>query len=391
MRGRQTRVLVLAGLAVLLVSFDSSVLVLALPAIAAELHSSVPALTELGSALALGSLAALPLSMLADRLGRRVVLASAVAGFSAANIASALAPTLIWLTAARVVAVCFETVAASVATALVIEEVPQERRGLAVAAITVMAGAGTGLTTLIYPLLAPRWRLLYVAGSAGVFAALLLARSLPESRAWTAVTIAHKRHFAMRLLLTPPWRGRLLVVALAAALGSLLFQPAGLLVALFASRQLDLGPAAISAVVVVSGMASIPAFPLGGALSDRIGRRAVGVALSGLTVCFAAAAFSGSRTSYWAGNVLWSVLASAASPALGAWYGELFPTRARATSESAGAAAGALGGVVGFQLVGALQPHLGLGPSLMATAAGALVGAALLLVLPETRGEPLPP
>src|SRR5262245_66219313 len=106
MRGRQTRVLVLAGLAVLLVSFDSSVLVLALPAIAAELRSSVPALTELGSALALGSLAALPLSMLADRLGRRLVLASAVAGFSAASIASAVAPNLAWLPGARGGGIC---------------------------------------------------------------------------------------------------------------------------------------------------------------------------------------------------------------------------------------------------------------------------------------------
>src|SRR5262249_41884203 len=122
MTARQTRVLVLAGPGVRLATFDSSVLVLALPAIAAELHSSVPALTELGSALALGSLAALPLSMLADRLGRRLVLASAVAGFSAANIASALAPTLFWLTAARVVAGCFETVGARVATALGIAE-----------------------------------------------------------------------------------------------------------------------------------------------------------------------------------------------------------------------------------------------------------------------------
>src|SRR5215472_14444343 len=205
MTARQLRVLVLAGLAVLLVSFDSSVMVLALPAIAAELHSSVPALTELGSALALGSLAALPLSMLADRLGRRLVLAAAVAGFSAANIASAAAPTLAWLTAARVVAVCFETVAASVATALVIEEVPQARRGLAVAAITVMAGAGTAMTTLLYPILAPHWRLLYVAGSFGLVAALLLLRLLPESRAWTAAAATHHQRFALRLLMAPPW------------------------------------------------------------------------------------------------------------------------------------------------------------------------------------------
>ena len=391
MTARQLRVLALAGLAVLLVSFDSSVLVLALPAIAADLHSSIPALTLLGSALAVGSLAALPLSMLADRLGRRFVLAGAVAGFSAANIASAAAPTLAWLAAARVVAVCFETLAASVSTALVIEEVPQARRGLSVAAITVTAGAGTALTTVLYPLLAPHWRLLYIAGSAGLIAAVPLLRLLPESRAWTAATAARRERFGLRLLLTPPWRTRLLVVALAAALGSLLFEPAGLLVALFASRELGFGPFAISAVVVVSGVASIPAFPLGGALSDRIGRRWMSVALSALTVCFAAAAFSGGRAAYWAGNVIWSVVASAASPALGAWYGELFPTRARATSESAGAAAGALGGVAGFLLVGVLQPRLGLGPSLMAMAAGALVGAALLLALPETRGKPLPP
>jgi len=388
---RQLRVLALAGLAVLLVSFDSSVLVLALPAIAADLHSSIPALTLLGSALAVGSLAALPLSMLADRLGRRYVLAGAVAGFSAANIASAAAPTLAWLAAARVVAVCFETLAASVSTALVIEEVPQARRGLSVAAIAVMAGAGTALTTVLYPLLAPHWRLLYIAGSAGLIAAVPLLRLLPESRAWTAATAVRRERFGLRLLLTPPWRTRLVVVALAAALGSLLFEPAGLLVALFASRELGFGPFAISAVVVVSGVASIPAFPVGGALSDRIGRRWMSVGLSALTVCFVAAAFSGGRAAYWAGNVIWSVLASAASPALGAWYGELFPTRARATSESAGAAAGALGGVAGFQLVGVLQPRLGLGPSLMAMAVGALVGAALLLALPETRGKPLPP
>ena len=391
MTTRQLRVLALAGLAVFLVSFDTSVLILALPAIAAELHSSVSALTLLGSALALGSLAALPLSVLADRLGRRFPLAGAVAGFSVANIASAAAPTLAWLAAARVVAVCFETVAASASTALVIEEVPEARRGLAVAAITIMAGAGTAMTTLLYPILAPHWRLLYVAGSFGLVAALLLLRLLPESRAWTAAAATHHQRFALRLLMAPPWRTRLLVATLAAALGSLLFEPAGLLVALFASRQLGLGPVVISAVIVVSGLASIPAFPLGGALSDRVGRRPVSVVLSALTVCFAAAAFSGGRAAYWAGNVIWSILASAASPALGAWYGELFPTRARATSESASAAAGAVGGVIGFQLVGVLQPRLGLGPSLMATAAGALMGAGLLLALPETRGKPLPP
>ena len=64
----------------------------------------------------------------------------------------------------------------------------------------------------------------------------------------------------MAVLLRPPWRRRLLLLASSAALGSMLYEPAGMLVALFGSRQLGLGPPSISAVVVASGLASVPAF-----------------------------------------------------------------------------------------------------------------------------------
>jgi predicted MFS family arabinose efflux permease len=388
-------VLSLAGLAAFFVSLDGQVLVLALPAIAADFRTPIASLTTLGSALALGTLAGLPIAMLADRVGRRRLLVAGMVGFSLANLASAWSPGLVWLAGARVVAVCFETVAGSVAVALVIEEVAGRRRGLALAAITVAAGAGAGLTTLLYPLLAPHWRVLYLLGGGGLPAALLVVRLLPESREWAAAAArqgdlaAGSRTTPLALLLRPPWRRRLLVVATSGALGALLYGPIGLLVALFGSRQLALGPTEISAVVVVSGIASVPAFLLGGRLSDMLGRRWPGVALSLLTVCFAAATFAGGERAYWAGNVLWSICASAAVPVLGAWFGELFPTRARVTSESVAAVASALGGAAGFQLVGLLQAHLGLGPSLIATAAGALLGAGLLLLLPETAGRPL--
>jgi predicted MFS family arabinose efflux permease len=379
LRGDAFRPLALAGLASLLVSFDSAVLVLALPAIAADFRTPVAELSRLGSALSLGTIAALPLAMQADRVGRRRLLILAVAAFSLANLASAAAPSVTWLVASRVVAVCFETVAGAVATALVVEEVAPDQRGLAVAAITVAAGLGTGLTTVLYPLVAPHWRVLYVAGGR-------------ESRAWTASTAsAGSPRRPLRLLLEPRWRGRLVVVAAWAALGALLYVPAGLLSALYGSRVLGLSPTAISAVTLVSGIASVPAFLLGGRLSDRWGRRRLGAALGLLTAISTAATFSGGRAAYWTGNVLWSVLASAGVPVLGAWYGELFPTRARATSESVGSVAGALGGAAGFQLVALLQPKLGLGPSLAATAAGAVVSALLLLLLPETRGEALVP
>jgi SHS family lactate transporter-like MFS transporter len=383
----QWLVLGLAGLATLLAAFDSSVLVLALPAISAEFHAGVPALANVGSVLALGSLGALPLGMLADRLGRRRMLAVAVFGFSLANLLSGLAPSLAVLALTRLLAVCFETLAAGVATALVVEELPAAARGMSVAAITVAAGGGTGLTVLLYPLLAPRWRALYLLGGLGVLGGLLLWARLPESETWRA-----SRHEGVPLavLWKPPWRRRLLLVGVAGALGALLLQPASLLVFLFGSQSLHLDPLAISAVVFVSGVVSVPAFLVGGRLSDAYGRRLLGAGLVALTALAVAATFAGGLAAFWVGNVVWSVIASAAVPILGAWFGELFPTRARATSEAVNALAGALGGIAGLQLVGLLEPRLGFGGSILAVAAGAIAGAALLLALPETRGDPLP-
>lgn len=385
------RALALAGLAAFFVSFDSAVLVLALPAIAADFRTPVADLSRLGSALALGTLAALPVAMQADRLGRRRLLVVSVAGFSLANLASAWSPSLAWLAASRVAAVGFETVAGGTATALVVEEVGPDQRGLAVAAITVAAGAGTGLTTLLYPLLAPDWRALYLIGGSGVVGAAVLALLLRESRTWAASVAGVPPRLPLRVLLEPTWRPRLAVVAASAALGALLYEPAGLLSALFGSRELGLSPALISAVTVVSGLASVPAFLAGGRLSDRLGRRRLAAGLGVLTALAAAATFAGGRAAYWAGSIVWSVLASASVPVLGAWYGELFPTRARATSEAVGSVAGAVGGSAGFQLVAALQPTLGLGHGLAVPAAAALLASALLLLLPETRGAPLPP
>ena len=370
-----------------LVSFDGSILVLGLPAIARDFNASVPDLANLGSGLQVGALLGLPLAMLADRLGRRRLLAAAVLGFSLANLASAAAPSLALLAGARVLAVGFESVAAAVATALVIEEVPHDQRARAVAAITIAGGAGLGLTTVLYPLFAPHWRWLYLFGCVGIPAAAALARFLPESRAWSAT---RTDQLPLSVLLTPPWRRRLLVAAAAAALSAVFFEPANILVALFASRQLHFSPALISAGVVVAGLVSLPAFPLGGWLSDRRGRRRVAVALSALTAVAAAVTFVDGTGGYWAGIVIWSFLASASVPVIGAWYGELFPTRARATSESVSTVAAAAGGVLGLQVVAAAQAHWGLGHSLAATGVVALVSAALLLALPETRGQPLP-
>src|SRR5260370_19735235 len=155
---QQRRTLTWAGLAVVLAAFDGSVLVLALPAIASDFHARTPALSNLGSVLAIGALVALPLAALADRFGRRRLIAIGVAGFSIANFASGLSPSIDALAVLRLVAVCLEALVGGLATALIVEEAPATRRGQAVSVLALLGGLGTAITGISYPLPSPHWR-----------------------------------------------------------------------------------------------------------------------------------------------------------------------------------------------------------------------------------------
>ena len=384
---QQRRTLTWAGLAVVLTAFDGSVLVLALPAIAADFHAGTPALSDLGSVLAVGSLGALPLATLADRFGRRRLIAVGVAGFSLANFASGLAPSLEALAFLRLVAVCFEALVGGVATALVVEEAPPERRGQAVSVLALLAGLGTGITVIGYPVLAPHWRWLFLAGGVGVFVAPAIWFRLPEGRKWLGVQVTGS---ALKLLLQPPWRRRVAVIAATTALLAILLEPAGLLFTVFASDVLNLSPVAISMLIAVSGIAGAAFYLVGGYLTDRYGRRGPAIVLTLATAVAASLSFATATVGFYVGNVLWSAFASASTPVFGAWTAELFPTRARATAEATSGVAAAAGSIAGLQAVGLLSPAIGLGRAIELCGAAAIAGAFLLLALPETKQAPLP-
>lgn len=384
---RQRVTLIWAGLAVMLTAFDGSVLVLALPAIAHDFSAGTPALSDLGSVLAVGSLFALPLATLADRFGRRRLIAIGVAGFSAANFASGFAPSLADLAFLRLVAVGFEVLVAGVATALIVEEAPPGRRGLAVSLLALVSGFGTGITVIAYPLLAPHWRWLFMAGGIGVPLALPIWFLLPEGRTWRAVKVTGS---ALRLLMQPPWRRRVIVLAAMTALLAVLLEPAGLLFTVYASTALQMSPVAISILIVVSGVAGACSYLAGGYLTDRFGRRGPAVALTIATAAATSLSFATAAVGFFIGNVLWSAFASAATPVFGSWSGELYPTRARATAEAATSVASSLGAIAGLQAVALLSASTGLGGAIELEGVAAVGGALLLFLLPETRQQPLP-
>lgn len=384
---RQTVTLVWAGAAVVLTGYEGSILVLALPAVAADFHAGIPALSGLGSILALGTLGALPLATLADRFGRRRLIAAGVAGSSVASLASAFVPSLADLAFLRLFAVCFEVLVVGVATALIVEEAPPEQRGRAVSILALLSGVGVGATVIAYPLVAPHWRWLFYACGIGILMAPLIWWLLPEGRHWQSVRVTRS---AIRLLWEPPWRRRVLVLAAVFALLAVLLEPAGLLYAVYASAVLRWTPAEISFLVVVSGILGALAYLAGGRLTDRFGRRGPAIALTVATAAATSLSFATAAVGFFVGNVLWSVFSSAATPVFGAWSGELFPTRARATAEAAIALAGAVGSIAGLGLVAVVAPSAGLGGAIELGGVFAVAGALLLFGLPETKQQPLP-
>ena len=384
---RQHVTLVWSGVAVVLSGYQGSILVLALPAIARDYQAGIPALSGLGSILAIGTLGALPLAALADRFGRRRLIAAGVAGFSLVNFGSAFAPTLAILAFLKLFAVCFEVLVVGVVTALVVEEAPVESRGKAVSVLSLLLGLGTGITVIAYPLLAPHWRWLYYASAVGLVAAPLIWWLLPEGRTWQSVRVTGS---ALRLLLEPRWRRRVAVLGAMFALLAVLLEPAGLLYTVYASVVLTWSPTFISILVVVSGVVGALAYLAGGYLTDRYGRRGPAIALTIATAAATSLSFATGAVGFFAGNVLWSAFASAATPVFGAWSGELFPTRARATAEAAIALAGAIGSIAGLALVAALSASAGLGGAIELGGVAAVAGALLLFLLPETKQQPLP-
>ena len=116
--------------------------------------------------------------------------------------------------------------------------------------LALLSGFGTGITVIAYPILAPNWRLLFLVSGVGVLAAPLIWWLLPEGRTWQGVRVTGS---ALRLLMQPPWRRRILILSAMFALFAVLLEPAGLLYTVYASFVLRWTPAEISILIVVSG------------------------------------------------------------------------------------------------------------------------------------------
>jgi MFS family permease len=97
-------------------------------------------------------LLALVTTALADRQGRRRILAVSFAGVCLANAATAVAPNLVTFTAAQLVVRAFVNSTIVVAGIAVIEEAPEDARAFAATMFALASGAGYAASVVLLPL-----------------------------------------------------------------------------------------------------------------------------------------------------------------------------------------------------------------------------------------------
>ena len=351
--------------------------------------------TELGLGLAilrLASLAALPLSGMADRLGRRTVLVVSCGAGLAFTALAAASPSYWWFIVIFALGRPLLSTTSAIAQVGAAEETSSRERAKAIALITAGYGVGAGLTAVIYGL-AER-----SLGFRGVFALAVvplaflpaLRRRVVEPERYRIVAAAPVHPLPVLGAIGRDYRRRLLLVLSLAFFVSVTTGPATSFVFIYAENVLRFAATTGAILVVVAGLVGLAGLLLGRFAADRIGRRYAGmVAMVGIALA-AALTYSGSRIALVVGYELQILAASSFAPAAGALANELFPTTVRASVAGWNVAASVLGATAGLLAFGAVADvgnRFATGALVVATPT--VLAAGIFLLLPETRGREL--
>lgn len=402
----QWRVLWAAGLGWALDGLDIMLYAFALNAIRAEFDLTGPQAGALAAVTLVASAVGGALcGALADRYGRARMLIVSILVYSVFTGMTATARTVAELVLWRTLVgfgLGAEWTAGSV---LVAETWPAAHRGKAIGLMQSGWALGYIAAALLAGAVVPAygWRPLFVLGILPALLTLWIRRAVPEPELWrqqrrSAASAATATRWTATLgaIFRPPHARRtLLATSIATAL---LFAYWGLFTWLpsFLASPLEQGGAGLTLVrsigwIVPMQIGAFLGYILFGVLADRWGRRPTFLVfvLASAALVPAYGLFARSPAVLFVLGPLVGFFGHGYFSLFGAWLAELYPSHLRATAQgfcyNAGRAVSALAPVA----IGALADRRGIGVALASTSACYLVGAALILLLPETRGEAL--
>ena len=324
----------------------------------------------------------------ADRSGRRRPLLAAFALMALGSMLTAFIPTVpVFFVSQALVRIAIVAIA-SISIVLIAEEVAPGVRAFGIGIYGLAGSLGVGLGLLLLPIAEASedaWRILFAFATLGLLVFPLLARYLPESRAFTPAA-------------TVPF-----IKALGMGLSKHFWPLAGVafFVAAFASPAFDFvlerlindlnweSSAARFLLIVFSGIGAIGLL-VGGRMADRIGRKPTTIAALVIGLVGGVGFYVLDSGWFLAASIFLATLgATMLTPSFGAQRTELFPTRIRATSSAWVTNVAIVGSIAGFATGAVLIDRIGLASTVSMLGVGILIAIYLVTRLPETRGMDL--
>jgi MFS family permease len=324
----------------------------------------------------------------ADRSGRRKPLLAAFVLMALGSMLTAFVPTVpVFFVSQALVRIAIVAIA-SISIVLIAEEVAPGVRALGIGFYGLAGSLGVGLGLLLLPIAEASedaWRILFAFATLGLLVFPLLARYLPESRAFTPAA-------------TVPF-----IKALGMGLSKHFWPLAGIafFVAAFASPAFDFvlerlindldweSSAARFLLIVFSGIGAIGLL-VGGRMADRIGRKPTTITALVIGLVGGVGFYVLSSGWFLAASIFLATLgATMLTPSFGAQRAELFPTRIRATSSAWVTNVAIIGSIAGFATGAVLIDRIGLATTVSVLGVGVVIAIYLVTRLPETRGMDL--
>jgi MFS family permease len=365
---RQWRMLGLVAAVSFFETYDLYLMSLNLKQIQAGLGIEESQLGTMLSFVRSGALLALFVVPFADRFGRRRVLLATIVGYTLMTALTALAPNVEAFVVLQFLARIFAVAEGLLATVVIVEEFAPEHRAWGIGAAAAIQACGAGFAALMFgfvDVLPFGWRALYAIGIIPLGFIAYWRRTLPETGQFANLEHTRANIAGPAPMFRNLWRvareqpRTFAMLAATFFCMSLASSSAGTFAPKYLQDAHGWLPAQVATLTFVGGALAIIGNPLSGWLSDRFGRRPIGVVF-GFGYGAALLAFYSFGGIFvpvlWIGYVFFSM---GIDVTLSTYRAELFPTSMRSSASGAINVVSVTGGIVGLLLVSALYDFAG--------------------------------
>ena len=295
-----------------------------------------------------GVVIALPLTALADRIGRRRLIICCAFGAPIITALGGLAPSFAILVATQTVGRPLALVLTILIGIVATEEMSSESRAWSISVLGIAAGFGAGIALAALPIAdlgADSWRIIYAISLVWVFLAIVMQRQMPETTRFI------ERHEKNLKSATHIDKSRLLTQSLVAIFGNIFIAASSIFQIRYLRDVREYSAVTITAFTLITGTPASIGLLVGGRVADSRGRRLLSAITFPLGAIFLTLAFSTSGKPMWLASFSGGICLGLAYPAMAVYRGEMFPTLHRSFASGVIMTASLIGGSVG--LIGA--------------------------------------